>query len=565
MDDAQQSVSLLYPSGVDTAIAGERLADRAIVDLGLLDIAEQIAGNGVSREEVLDILATLATDYRAIEYRQEILDDLIENPRLSDSLRDLLPMISEMSWYTETHRNEGAPLLQAIWRIAELELYVDCVESFRRLFESWGARIRSEGLRRLQAVVEERATSADFRSLAEELPKLREGLRKKKSVTLGINLDERLRPVEAVLLAVNDTHFHEQALLARVLGLSPDVAKFESALPLHQTPRPVDPGLYPTGAFPLAPLFQDLEKLLNSLSRPLVASLKRYFKVNTGFLQVIRKEIAFYVGTATLLSRLKTAGLPLCKPRLAPMGERRFIAANFYNLRLALLMLEGADGDLPSRMIVTNNIRFDEGGRILILTGPNQGGKTTYTQGIGLLQVFSQAGLLVPAESAEVSPVDHVITHFPLEEKGELEQGRLGEEAARLSELFGVVTRHSLVLLNESLSSTSPGESLYLAEDIVSAFRILGVRAVFATHLHELAYHIDEINRSIAGESLLVSLVAGVTEGTESRSGQAGSARRTYRIEVGPPMGKSYARDIAEKYGISLDRIRESLRKRGVL
>ena len=565
VNDAQESVSLLFPSGNETAVTGERLTERSIADLGLAEIAEQIAGNGVNRAEVLDILATLATDYRAIEYRQELLDDLIKNPKLAESLRDLLPMIGEMSWYTETHRNEGAPLLQAIWRIGELELYVDCVESLHRLFEEWGDRIRSEGLRRLRAVVEEREAAPDFRSLAEELPKLREGLRKKKSVTLGINLDERLRPVEAVLLAVNDTHFREQALIARILGLSPDAAKFESALPLHQTPRPTDPGLYPTGAFPLAPLFQDLEKLLNSLSRPLVASLKRYFKVNTGFLQAIRKEIAFYVGTAALLSRLKAAGLPLCKPRLAAMGERRFVASSFYNLRLALLMLEGADGDLPARMIVTNNIRFDEGGRILILTGPNQGGKTTYTQGVGLLQVFCQAGLLVPAQEAEVSPVDHVITHFPLEEQGELEQGRLGEEAARLSELFRVVTRHSLVLLNESLSSTSPGESLYLAEDIVSAFRLLGTRVIFATHLHELAYHIDEINSSIGGESLLVSLVAGVAEGPESRNGRARSARRTYRIEVGPPMGKSYARDIAEKYGISLDRIRESLKERGVL
>lgn len=565
VNELHRSVSLLFPAEGRGEAAGARLSPESIVDLGLSDIAELISGNGVSKDEVLEVLTTLSTDPRTIEYRQTILDDLIENPALADSLREILPAIGEMGWYNETHRSEGTPLLQAIWRIAELELYVDCISTLRDLFAEWGERITSEGLRALRALVDERAGSPEFHSLSDELPRLREGLRKRKSVTVGINLDERLRPVEAVLLSINETPFHEQALISRILGQSADAAHFESALPLHQTPRPSDPSLYPTGAFPLAPLFQDLEKLLNSLSRPLVTSLKRYFSVQTSFLQAIRTELAFYVGTAALLTRLKAAGLPLCRPRIAAREERRFVATELYNPHLALLLLEGADGDLPARLLVTNDVHFDDQGRIFILTGPNQGGKTTYTQAIGLVQVFSQAGLLVPAREAEISPVDHVITHFPVEEKGRLEQGRFGEEAARLSELFRVVTRYSLVLLNESLSSTSPGESLYLAEDIVSAFRMLGTRAIFATHLHELAYHIEEINGEVQGDSLLVSLVARVAEGPESKNGSAYGARRTYRIEVGPPIGKSYARDIAEKYGISLDRIRETFRERGVL
>ena len=119
------------------------------------------------------------------------------------------------------------------------------------------------------------------------------------------------------------------------------------------------------------------------------------------------------------------------------------------------------------------------------------------------------------------------------------------------------------MLLNESLSSTSPGESLYLAEDILRAFRLVGCRAVFATHLHELAARADEINRDTAGDSTVVSAVAGA-ESTPPGSTN-GEARRTYRIEIGPPAGRSFARDIANRHGISFEKLLATLKARRVV
>ncbi|MBZ0288083.1 MAG: DNA mismatch repair protein MutS, partial [Anaerolineae bacterium] len=146
---------------------------------------------------------------------------------------------------------------------------------------------------------------------------------------------------------------------------------------------------------------------------------------------------------------------------------------------------------------------------MFIITGPNQGGKTTHIQAIALAQVLFQAGLYVPGCSARISPVDGIYTHFPVEERPSAEAGRFGEEAQRLSEIFAQATRHSLILLNESLSSTAPGESLYLARDIVRCFRLLGVRAAYTTHMHELAANLDEYNMQTPGDSKVVSLVAG--------------------------------------------------------
>lgn len=555
--------SLLHPSSHDAPPRFERLSSECVEDLCLGDIAGRMAGEGISRAEALEVLSKLTTHTPTIEYRQSIMADFIASPGFTAAIKTILPKVTEMTWYSDTHRDQSSPFLQAIWRLGELELYVDCLDSFHDVFDRFSGSLRSEGLGQLRDLVEERRTSEDYASLRQELPKLKAALRKRKSVTLGINLDERLRPVEAVLLSVNEQPFREQTLLARLFGHHPADSDFETPLPLHRTPRPSNSSLYPTGAFPLAPLFQDLEKLLQSLSRPLVSRIRAYIKVNTLFLDAVRREIAFFIGAAELLLSMKERGMPLCRPVLLPIADRELHAEGFYNLHLALL-LAGEPGHDVHREIVTNDIEIGERGRILILTGPNQGGKTTYTQGVGLLQAFAQVGLLVPAASVSLSPVDHIITHFPIRESNTLEQGRLAEEASRLSSLFATVTRSSLILLNESLSSTSPGESLYLAEDIVSAFRMLGLRAIFATHLHELAYRIDEINGSVDGDSLLVSVVAGVAE-SPAPTRSNGTAQRTFKITVGPPIGKSYARDIAERYGISFDHIREALKKRGVL
>ena len=214
-----------------------------------------------------------------------------------------------------------------------------------------------------------------------------------------------------------------------------------------------------------------------------------------------------------------------------------------------------------SKLLVNNNVSFDESGRIFILTGPNQGGKTTYTQAIGLAHLLFQAGLPIPGTSAKISPIDGILTHFPVEEKPGLEAGRFGEEARRLHLIFQRATSHSLVLLNESLASTSEGESLYLAQDIVRALSLLGVRAIFATHLHTLAEMCEQINDATQGKSRLISMVSRTVEFEGEQTG----VRRTYKIEAGPPMGISYARDIASQYGISLDKILETLQERAVI
>jgi DNA mismatch repair ATPase MutS len=158
-----------------------------------------------------------------------------------------------------------------------------------------------------------------------------------------------------------------------------------------------------------------------------------------------------------------------------------------------------------------------------------------------------------------MSPVDAIFTHFAVEERPDQEAGRLGEEAQRLSAIFDKATRHSLLLFNESLASTSANESFYLARDLVRVVRLLGARAIYATHLHELAADADAINADTEGDSTVVSLVSMVAV---EQGGEGEEVRRTYKIVNSPPMGRSYAREIALRYGISFEQLESQLRAR---
>jgi DNA mismatch repair ATPase MutS len=173
------------------------------------------------------------------------------------------------------------------------------------------------------------------------------------------------------------------------------------------------------------------------------------------------------------------------------------------------------------------------------------------------VQVLAQIGMPVPGEAAEISPVDAIYTHYPVEERLELGTGRLGDEARRIRAIFEKVTGSSLLLLNESLATTSMGEGIYLARDIVGALRQIGLRAVFTTHMHELAVAAQEINADTPGESAVFSLVASRPAET-LQPGQGYS----YRIKPGPPLGRSYAEHIAAQYGISDEQLQTLIKTR---
>jgi DNA mismatch repair ATPase MutS len=556
-----QSFSLLWPAGSQEEGTRPHLEASCVRDLELDHTLAALTESGRERGKIREVLYRLCTDPVVITYRQNMLDDLWRHPALRHRLEDLLPDMSALEAYQSLVDRTRSLLQDVTWRLGELEQFVSCVTKWSDAFAEMGDTLRAEGWCTLRDWIGHTVQDAVYQNLRRELPDMVRTIRAKASVTIGVNLDSRLRPVAATLLSVNDQSFQESSFIDRLLGRGGEGLK--GIGPIHSVPR-----LERNGGLPgrgrgdhdvnplLVPLFRDLAMVLDTVCQPIARTLRQYVTLHSGVLAALSGDIAFYLAAVRLMTRLHDWGLPLCRPDIAPMSERVCELREAYNVNLALHRMARDRGD---EAVVTNDVSMNDDGRIVILTGPNQGGKTTYTQMVGLCQVLAQAGLWVPAVQARISPVDGIYTHYPAEETLVTATGRFGDEAQRLSHLFAHATRSSLLLFNESLASTSPGESLYIAQDIVRILRRLGTRAIFTTHLHELAADVDQLNASTAGDSRIVSLVA-------SRVDEGGDGtQRSYRIVPGPPIGRSYAREIASKYGIGYDQLTERLQQRGAL
>jgi DNA mismatch repair protein MutS len=552
---ARRPLSLLWPTGHDASASG-RLGEEATADLHLPEIVAAIvganapAGRLAARERfAVQVLTELLWAPEVIAYRQAVLDDLLGNSALREQLELVLPSLEALGDVPrgERYRPTTEPGLERVARrLADLELLVDVVA---RLGDALGkAELDSEGLCALRVELDELRQTSEFVSLEQELPRLRATLSSVRSVTVGVNLGPDLTPESATVLELGTTPIEgRRALLWRLLGNS---AGNHGLTPLQRGEggplgRPNE-------------LVRDLRHLLGQVVAPVHAALDRFARVTTDSVGHLGAELGWLLGAARIIEQLRTAGLPVCRPHSAAMDERTTDLADAYDLELALAHLRD-----PSA-IVTNVVRFDPAvGRVWVLTGPNRGGKTTYTRAVGVAQIFFQVGLYVPASAARLSPVDAIFTHFPSREDTRPGLGRLDVEAERLAAIFRQATPRSLILLNEALAGTSPLEALDLARGLVRGLRLLGARTIYVTHLHELANSVDEINAGTAGDGTVASLLAESVD-DHGTSNSVVARRRTFRIVPHAPRGVSFAAEIAEHHGISFDQLARQLRERNL-
>jgi len=173
-----------------------------------------------------------------------------------------------------------------------------------------------------------------------------------------------------------------------------------------------------------------------------------------------------------------------------------------------------------------------------VLTGPNAGGKTVYLTAIGHAQICFQLGLPVCAAAAEMNPYDSIQTHF-VAAVVQRSESRLVNETIRLKEILETLTSNTLFLLDETFSSTSAYDGLYLAEALLKYLLRTGCHCLYVTHLHSLAERITEMKKN--GENRVKML-----------SAEAENGRRTYRIVVseGDIMKSSLAEDIIRENGL---------------
>lgn len=260
------------------------------------------------------------------------------------------------------------------------------------------------------------------------------------------------------------------------------------------------------------------------------ALLKNFFADRREFwdaeILVFDREVQFYVSFLEWTAPLREAGLSFCYPEITPDLESNFCNGMF---DMALAQSQAARGE----PVVVNDFSLSDPERILVVTGPNQGGKTTYARAMGQLYYWAGLGLPVPGREARLLLPDRVFTHFVAEENAPGTSGGLEDELRRFHRLLGSATQRSLVVMNEMFSSTTLADAVFLAREVFRRLLALGCAAVCVTFLDELS-RLDEHT---------VSLVASVDTSPPHR--------RNFHIERKPADGLAYAMTIAEKYGLT--------------
>lgn len=535
--------SLLYPPGHDRRRSGRAAPSEA--DLGLGAIIRALDYDGRNSRFVASVLAELPTDSALIAYRQDVLDDFIRLPALAAGCAALLPQLADLANLGRaSHWSDPIPLVQVGDRLAELDSYITCVEGLLAALD--GAALRSEALRALQAFLVATRAAPDYARLAAELPALRAQLNQAGSVTLGINLDGQLRPEAATLVAISPQRFAARgSLLERLFGdRAADAVRGITALYKAEDNRQ---------RAAEHELFRDLSRLLERVAAPVADALASYARINGAPLAALAPELAFFLGAARLAGELRATGLALCRPEIAGSEEQACQIDGSYNLDLALRLRSSPAH--PS--VITNQVNFAPDALIAIVTGPNSGGKTTYTRAVGQAFVLAQAGLLVPGARARISPADAIYSHFAAPERSDIGGGRLAEELERLAQIFHQASPHSLVLLNEPLASTDHGAARALGRDVLAGLQLLGARAIFVTHLYEL---VDDLLGGDAPASGIVSLVAQVGASPEGSD----APEPSYQIVPGFPQPAGYAAELARRHGLSREQLLATLRERGL-
>jgi DNA mismatch repair ATPase MutS len=234
---------------------------------------------------------------------------------------------------------------------------------------------------------------------------------------------------------------------------------------------------------------------------------------------MLRTELAFYVGCLNLHGQLAQMGEPISFPLPTASSERRQSFNELYDICLALTM---------KQKIVGNDVNADNKD-LVIVTGANQGGKSTLLRSLGLAQLMVQCGMFVPAESFCSNICDGLFTHYKREEDATMKSGKLDEELSRMSDIVDHITSNPMLLFNESFAATNEREGSEIARQITCALLEKGMKIVFVTHLYEFAHGF--VDKRMENAIFL-------------RAERQADGGRTFKLVEGEPLQTSYGEDL---------------------
>lgn len=439
------------------------------------------------------LLTAMANDRETILHRQEVLKDCLVNPQTVREMYNLIVTSMEAGrrqWWGLTSHYPSSVLYSSN---ELLQAAIVVLRKLRNIGEEHGSRFTSAGFTSLFQMFS-RELSEDYLA---ELQHHLATLQFRKGVLFSGKLGESNESAAYVLLK---PHGKDLNWLERLIG------KRQPGYTYHLHPRDEAGG-------------RIVSEIKGRAISRVVRALAQSADHVDNFFKMLRTELAFYIASLNLHDALVANRLPVAFPDPSHTGERRHNVAGLYDVCLALRM--PAD-------IVGNSMRTGERNFVMI-TGANQGGKSTFLRSIGIAQLMMQCGLFVGAEAFSAELCSALFTHYKREEDTTMKSGKLDEELARMNEIVDHIKPHSLLLFNESFAATNEREGSEIARQIVRALLDKGMKVFFVTHLHEFARWFYENDRSDA-----------IFLRPERRE----DGTRTFKLAESPPLETSYAEDL---------------------
>ena len=478
-------------------------AEALIADLELDTLlATMASGDRFLFEIARQALLMSLRDPDAIAYRQQVLTDCLAQP---DVVRELYELAGEA---LKAQRSVWGTLLRDSPRtilsssVAKMELFVGFLRRLREVTDGHAGKFSSPGLVRFCGMLAEELDEDYLGEVEEHLKalKFQGGILISAQLTAG-NKGKRYRLRRA----------REQGLLGRMF----DRSGYSFTIPERDH----------NGYKALGELE---DRGVNLVANALTQAVDHVHS----FFTMLRCEIGFYVACLNLKARLDEQGEPTALPVPVGGGAPVLCAQGLYDVCLALT---------TGQRVVGNDVDAD-GKLLVMITGANQGGKSTFLRSVGLAQLMTQCGMFVGAESLRVNVCAGVFTHYKREEDATMESGKLDEELARMSEIANHLTSNCLLLCNESFAATNEREGSQIARQVVTALLEQGIKVLFVTHMFDLA---DGFHQRKLDAALFLRAERG-----------AGGAR-PFKLSQAPPLPTSYGEDSYRKiFGASVETAR---------
>jgi hypothetical protein len=465
-----------------------------IQDLELTTLFQTMAQDdkflsGVVEQAVLSSLE----DLDDIRYRQEVLKDCLNHAAV---IREIYSIPIEFiknkqrHWMSIFTRYPSAILSGAN---TMLEMFVGLLKRLRSIGDEHAADFESEGFRRFFAMIQLELDDDYFVVVENKVQELKF----RRGVLLSAELGKGNEGANYVLRKPNRSN---ASWIKRTFGKKPPVYSFT---------------LHPRDEYGAQALGELRDRGINQVANA-VAQAADHIE---SFLNILRIELAFYIGCLNLSEQLSQIGEPISFPLPVASSERKLSFTGLYDVSLALTM---------KQKVVGNDMNADNK-NLVIITGANQGGKSTFLRSTGLAQLMMQCGMFVPAKSFCANVCAGLFTHYKREEDATMTSGKFDEELGRMSNIVDAIAPNATVLFNESFSATNEREGSEIARQIVRALLERHIKVFFVTHLYKLArgfYNTDQ-------EDAIFLRAQRQTDGG-----------RTFKIIEGEPLQTSYGEDL---------------------